>query len=221
MGWVQPSAPAKPASPRPIYFADWLYGSISSFLESTGPLAPRVARFERFNLSQRHHSLVPMPQMCKEATFHVYWVQKWASQVSLRGASSFCLSATVTVVDPLLHIHNKQIKFKENIWFQMNSDCFKIGKEVGQFLHFLASTRDQLKAYVLIYHLLPSPAPSAVSNAAPTKSADSATCHSMEKSIVPVSPTGTMGSFSPDYWAHAHTWHGNGSLAATLCERKK
>jgi hypothetical protein len=61
---------------------------------------------------------------------------------------------------------------------------------MGRFLRVSARSRDQLKAHVLIYHyLLPSSAPSLVSNAAPTKSAASGS-----KGIVPVSPTGITGS---------------------------
>mmetsp|Transcript_55961 Transcript_55961/g.117092 ORF Transcript_55961/g.117092 Transcript_55961/m.117092 type:complete len:94 (-) Transcript_55961:893-1174(-) len=66
------------------------------------------------------------------------------------------------------------------------------GNQAG-FLHFSPRSRDQLKAQVLMYHhRLPSPAPSLVSKAAPTKSA---ACCRMEYGIVPVSPTGTTGSF--------------------------
>ena len=70
-----------------------------------------------------------------------------------------------------------------------------ISKQAGSqagFLHFSPRSRDQLKAHVLMYHhRLPSPAPSLVSKAAPTKSA---ACCRMEYGIVPVSPTGTTGS---------------------------
>ncbi len=61
------------------------------------------------------------------------------------------------------------------------------GSQAG-FLHFSPRLWDQLKAHVLMYHhRLPSPAPSL-----PTKSA---ACCRMEYGIVPVSPTGTTGSF--------------------------
>jgi hypothetical protein len=61
------------------------------------------------------------------------------------------------------------------------------------FLHFSPRSRDQLKAHVLTFHhLLPSPAPSLVSNAAPKKSC--ACCH-MEDGIVPVSPQERRAAF--------------------------
>ena len=54
------------------------------------------------------------------------------------------------------------------------------------------ASRDQPSPQVLTYHhLLPSPAPSALSNAAPTKSS---ALPRIEKGIVPVFPTGTTGS---------------------------
>ncbi len=61
------------------------------------------------------------------------------------------------------------------------------------FLHFSPRSRDQRKAHMLMYHhRLPSPAPSLVSKAAPTKSA---ACWRMEYGIVPGSPTGTTGRY--------------------------
>ncbi len=69
----------------------------------------------------------------------------------------------------------------------------KYAEQVTKVVHLLPLLRDQLKAYVLIYpHLLLSPAPVLVSNAVPTKSS---ACCRMQYGIVPVSPTGTTGSF--------------------------
>ncbi len=70
---------------------------------------------------------------------------------------------------------------------------FKYAEQETKLVHFSPRSRDQLKAHVLIYHhLLPSPAPSLVSNAVPTKPA---ACCRMQYGIVPVSPIGTTGSF--------------------------
>ncbi len=64
----------------------------------------------------------------------------------------------------------------------------KYAEQETKRVHFSPCSRDQLKAHVLIYHnLLPSPAPSLVSNAAPTKSS---ACCCMQYGSVPVSPTG-------------------------------
>jgi hypothetical protein len=72
-----------------------------------------------------------------------------------------------------------------------------IGRQGGWFLHFSLRSRDQPKTHVLTsHHQLPSPAPSLVSNAAPTKSS---ACCRKEYGIVPVSPTGTTGSFPRMY----------------------
>ncbi len=79
-------------------------------------------------------------------------------------------------------------------WTRLFSDKFRYFQMLVELvlweaglLHFSACSRGQLKAHVLIYHhLLPSLAPSLVSNAVPT---NSSVCCSMQYGIVPVSPT--------------------------------
>ncbi len=85
------------------------------------------------------------------------------------------------------------------------------------FLHFSPRSRDQLKAHVMMYHhRLPSPAPSFVSKAAPTKSA---ACCQAKRSVLILQAVLAAGRRRPDSARATPSVPGPG--AQGLCQRAR
>ncbi len=97
--------------------------------------------------------------------------------------------------------HNVLVNFRRNLVLCASKDLEHSARiyiydtaAVGVIPSSPYASRGQPNPQVLTYHHLhPSPAPSALSTAAPTKSS---ALRRIEKGIVPVFPTGTTGSFA-------------------------